>query len=77
MICSRPDCKKAGIDQPPENFYRHERYCKACKKKIAGDWYKKNRKEVLEGRKWVPDDDPETDLHPDSMGEANWCRLTR
>ena len=77
MICSNPDCQFAGKDQSPENFFNGKRQCKSCISKIRRTWYEKNRDSLLLSYKRIPDDDPETDLIPDSAGEASWARLTR
>ncbi len=76
MICSKPDCQHAGIDQPPENFYPKRRICNDCIKRYKKEYHAKHRERIAEERKWIPDDDPEDDLRPIS-GEADWARITR
>ena len=77
MICSNPSCSKAGIDQPAENFPKGRRRCKACIKEDRKAWDEKYKAVRREKRRWIPDDDPEDDLKPGSIGDGSWSRLTR
>jgi hypothetical protein len=76
MICSKPDCRLAGVDQPPEAFRPKTRICKDCLRRYKKAYYEANRERIQAERKWIPDDDPEDDLRPIS-GEADWARITR
>lgn len=60
--------KKAKMQTDPE--YR-ARYLDKARK-----WQEAHREELKEGRKIIPDDDPETDLVP-YQGDAAWARITR
>jgi hypothetical protein len=76
VICSKPDCPQAGIDQPPENFIPKCRICAVCRKRIKDAWREKNKERIREARRWIPDDDPEDDLKP-ITGDGQWSRITR
>lgn len=67
-VCVNPDCKHHGAVQPAENFEHNRRTCKSCRRKMQLERQKKNERAYKESRRWIPDDEDESDLVPMRAG---------
>lgn len=80
-VCTNPACEHHGAEQNIESFpfngaYRR-RICRDCRNKQISAWYKAHRTQELEGKRRIPDNDPETDLVPMVAGGfVRWAVLT-
>ena len=83
-VCVNPACEHHGAEQSIENFYpcgrdrkNRRRTCNDCVKKSNAERYIEERDDRHEYAKWIPDDDPETDLVPMTEGGfVRWAVLT-
>jgi len=78
-------CTKCGVPQEIDQFMQKRKgippttckICKKCRTKTSIEWNQKNREKIREYKKWIPDDDPETDLVPMTEGGfVRWAVLT-
>lgn len=81
-VCSNPDCAHKGEPQPIENFHMYQGKwrrgeCKVCYTNRQRAYYLAHRDQLLEGKRRIPDDDPETDLVPTRFGIGAWKMITR
>lgn len=53
------------------------RECRSCRSKRMGKWRIENHERYLAAKKWIPDDDPETDLSPMlAGGYVRWAVIS-
>lgn len=84
IIEPRRICKTCGKENEIESYRRKSgkrmqmsRECRGCRNARSARWRSENHERFLASKKWIPDDDPETDLSPMlSGGYVRWAVIT-